>query len=86
MNYNCEKDDVKGIAYCYDIINKMIWECTKDLIKKVPLMVEMANLRVKRRFDMIINCKCDLEEQREVDFRTMQEFADKNGMMCIETS
>ncbi len=35
---------------------------------------------------MILGCKCDLVEQKQVNFSVVQEFADEVGMPFMETS
>ena len=79
-----------GVMFLYDITRQQSWEECKGLIDNgvleafldLPLLTQE---QVEGRL-MIVGCWCDLTRERQVEYTTVKEYADRNGMLFLETS
>ena len=69
-----------GIFIIYDITNR---ESFKNLENWLGEIEKNASDKVLK---ILIGNKCDLEQEREIQFEEGQAFANRNGMQFIETS
>ena len=69
-----------GIFIIYDITNR---ESFKNLENWLGEIEKNASEKVLK---ILIGNKCDLEEERDIQFEEGQAFANRNGMQFIETS
>ena len=76
-------DEITGVAFCYDVTRRETWDHLRSMIvavkEKLPPETPVGKM-------MILACKCDLVDRREVDFLTVQTFAAQNDMLYFETS
>jgi hypothetical protein len=75
--------DVTGVAFCYDVTKLITWEHLKGYVDSFVESLPSESLKRKM---LIVACKCDLVDEREVDLSTVQAYADRNGILHIETS
>ena len=69
-----------GILFVYDVTNSRSWDSVKDTIDS-----DLATLDLSNRA-MIIACKCDLAQRREVSYATVKSYSDEKGLLFMETS
>ena len=75
-----------GAVFVYDITRHETWEDCKVMIQE--LIAEEGNHWQDELWKklMIVGCKCDLVKEREVEFASVKNYADENGLLFIETS
>ena len=74
-----------GIAFLYSIADVTSWEELKVVIESALDGANSFAGNNSRRF-MIVGCKCDLVQEREVDYVTVKQYADEKGFLFFETS
>ena len=83
---------VAGVVILYDITREQTWEDCKVLIEELghaakELLQSYAKPPVSfRERLMIVGCKCDPVQEREVDYVTVKQYADEKGLLFFETS
>ena len=87
-----DRSAVSGVMILYDITRQQTWEDCKMLIEELERAAkEMLKCYAKppvsfRERLMIVGCKCDLVQEREVDTVTVKQYADEKGLLFCETS
>ena len=74
-----------GIAFLYNIADSVSWRELKKMIETAIDYAFYYPCGTSQRF-MIVGCKCDLVQEREVDYVTVKQYADEKGLLFIETS
>lgn len=74
------KNGPSGILFVYDTTSYLSWEKIKAIVQEAT-----KDPNDRRKF-MILGCKCDMVEQKQVDFEIVQEFAWRLGISFMETS
>lgn len=83
---------VMGVVVLYDVTRRQTWEDCKMLIEGLEHRAkELLKFYVKppksiREKLMIVGCKCDLVQEREVDSVIVKQYADEKGLLFCETS
>ena len=80
------RTDVAGVMFVFDVTKLSSWEATKEMVKDTMELRENYSHPPSRSQFMIVGCKCDLVESREVEYPTVKEFADEHGVLYMETS
>ena len=63
----------------YDITNKFTFD-------NIPNWIEEVEKHASTAVKILVGNKCDCESERVVDSNTAKEFAQKNGLLFLETS
>lgn len=70
-----------GVLVVYDI-------CSRKSFTNVPAWIAEAQVNIEphRAVFILVGCKSDLHDQREVSFEEAKAFAEQNEMAFVETS
>ena len=76
-----------GMMILYDTTRCRSWIDCKVLIEGLEDRAQELDTPTGfRERVMIVGCKCDLVQEREVDYVTVKQYADKRGLLFMETS
>ena len=72
-----------GIAFLYSVTDLASWENLKLVMQNCLDTASSFACDNSQRF-MIVGCKCDLVQEREVDYVTVKQYADEKGFLFFE--
>ena len=86
LHHMLSRTSAAGVMFMFDVTKLSSWEATKELVKDAMELRESYSPPLSRSQFMIVGCKCDLVESREVEYQSVKEFADEHGLLCMDTS